>query len=233
MFCPSCGKENANGAKFCFSCGAKIGFALTKEAAPSDIITSNGVLEEQSDATTTDKLWFYEQGGQRKGGITEIEIANLIRSGVLSRRSSVWKNGLSDWVKVENTELRNYFNHGEPPPLTGEHVNNSVVWVLAFAPILGFILEYVVAGMVYDSEYSAERAVSNGKFWYITLILNIGLSYWDEKRIKAAGTNTESFSGWVWLVPVYLFQRAKALKQNLAYFIVWIVCFVIVLSASA
>ncbi|MCB1659010.1 MAG: DUF4339 domain-containing protein, partial [Pseudomonadales bacterium] len=67
----------------------------------------------------------------------------------------------------------------------------------------------------------------------ITLILNIGLSYWDEKRIKAAGTNTESFSGWVWLVPVYLFQRAKALKQNLAYFIVWIVCFVIVLSASA
>ena len=73
MFCPSCGKENANGAKFCFSCGVKTGVALTKEAVPSDIIKSSDVVEEQSGAATTDKLWFYEQGGQRKGGITEVE----------------------------------------------------------------------------------------------------------------------------------------------------------------
>ncbi|MFO1353881.1 MAG: hypothetical protein U1E88_05305 [Acinetobacter sp.] len=37
----------------------------------------------------------------------------------------------------------------------------------------------------------------------------------------------EKFKGMVWLVPVYLFQRAKALDQSLAYFIVWIVCFLV------
>jgi len=29
-------------------------------------------------------------------------------------------------------------------------------------------------------------------------------------------------------VPVYLYQRSQALKQNLAYFIVWIVCFLLI-----
>ena len=237
MFCPSCGTENADGAKFCFSCGTKIGIELTKQATSAvdgihDISTSSDISMDQS-VDATERLWFYEQGGQRKGGVSEVEIANLIKSGILSFGSSVWKKGFSDWMKIENTELRKHFDDSTPPPLTGEHVNNTVVWVLAFAPIIGLMLEYFVAGMVYHSEYSAERAVSNGKFWYITLILNIGLSYWDEKRIKLAGTNTEKFSGWVWLVPVYLFQRAKALKHNLAYFIVWIVCFVIVLSGSA
>jgi len=137
-------------------------------------------------------------------------------------------------MKIENTELHTHLDESSPPPLTGEHVNNTVVWVLAFAPIIGLMLEYFVAGVVYsDNQDLAEAAASGGTFWYITLILNIALSYWDEKRLKKAGTNTEKFSGWVWLVPVYLFQRAKALKQNRAYFIVWIVCFVLVLTAIA
>ena len=34
----------------------------------------------------------------------------------------------------------------------------------------------------------------------------------------------------VWLIPVYLYQRAKVLNQNLAYFIVWIVCFALMLT---
>jgi len=31
--------------------------------------------------------------------------------------------------------------------------------------------------------------------------------------------------GSAWLVPVYLFNRAKVLKQNNAYFIIWVVLF--------
>lgn len=226
MFCPKCGKQNSDGAKFCFSCGASISVVLTKADADSPIL-----LNEQPNSQ--ENVWFYEQGGQRKGGVSESEIIDFIRSGILTSGSIVWKQGFSDWVKIESTELGKYLSNNEPPPLTGENVNNTVVWVLAFAPILGLMLEYFVAGMVYDSEYSIERAVSNGKFWYITLMLNIGLSYWDERRIKASGTNTSKFSSWVWLVPVYLFQRAKVLKHNLAYFIVWIICFVIALSAAA
>lgn len=59
----------------------------------------------------------------------------------------------------------------------------------------------------------------------ITIALNIMLSILDERKLEKAGVKTEKFKGMVWLVPVYLFQRAKALDQSLAYFIVWIVCF--------
>lgn len=187
---------------------------------------------EQSIAT--DKPWFYENGGQRKGGVSEEEIIGLIKSGELSHGAAVWKKGFPDWMKIENTELRPHLDEISPPPLTGEHVNNTIIWIIAFAPLIGLMLGYFVAGMVYfDNQHLAEAAASGGEFWYITLILNIGLSFWDEKRLKKSGTNTGKFSGWVWLVPVYIYQRAKALKHNYAYFIVWIVCFVLVIAAGS
>ncbi|WP_186350706.1 hypothetical protein [Pseudomonas fragi] len=64
---------------------------------------------------------------------------------------------------------------------------------------------------------------------FISIILNIALSYFDEKRLQKAGHDTSKFKGMVWLVPVYLFQRAKALNQNMAFFAVWIVSFALVL----
>ena len=44
-----------------------------------------------------------------------------------------------------------------------------------------------MAYMVHSSEYRAEQAVASGHFIYITLILNIALSFLDEKRLKKAG----------------------------------------------
>ena len=87
--------------------------------------------------------------------------------------------------------------------------------------------------IVYDDEDWAMDAVFAGEFFYITVALNILLSFMDEKRLQKAGHNTASFKGWVWLVPVYLYQRAKHLKQNLAYFIVWVCCFLFILLGMA
>lgn len=75
------------------------------------------------------------------------------------------------------------------------------------------------------------QKVVEGGCWYITLALNILLGIFDEKRLQKAGHNTARFKGWIWLVPVYLYQRAQYLQQNLAYFIVWLVCFALVLIA--
>lgn len=58
----------------------------------------------------------------------------------------------------------------------------------------------------------------------ITLLLNVGLSMQDERNLKKAGHDTEKMGG-AWLVPVYMFKRAQILKQNNAYFIVWVVLF--------
>ena len=48
---------------------------------------------------------------------------------------------------------------------------------------------------------------------------------WDMQRLKAAGYKAPS-SGWAFLVPGYLWQRAALLKQPQVHFAVWVVCFV-------
>ncbi len=183
-----------------------------------------------SEAQVVENQWYYEDGGERKGPISESDIIELIKLKKIFHGSSVWKKSYPDWQKVENTELKTYLHELEPPPLTGEHVNNTVVWVLAFAPLIGLFLEYFFAGLVNSSnQFQAEMDMANNKYWFISLALNIGLSLMDEKRLKKAGNNTEKFKGWVWLVPVYLFQRAKNMKHNYAYFGVWVACFVLTL----
>lgn len=172
-----------------------------------------------------DKVWFYELDGQRFGAVSEQDMVSLIKAGTLTHGSAVWKKGFPDWMKIENTELRSHLDDLAPPPLTGEHVNNTVVWVLAFAPVIGFFIQFFIAVFFSGSADSDFDDLDVGKYWFITLSLNLALSFWDETRLEKAGIDMERASGWVWLVPVYLYQRAKTLKHNLAYFIVWLVCF--------
>lgn len=180
---------------------------------------------------TTDNQWFYSNGKERLGSFSKGQMLIFIKEGKVSYGTQVWCKGLADWCSVEHTELRSYLEEIAPPPLTGDKVNNTVIWVLAFAPLLGLFLEAVVAYSLYGDSYRAEQALNNNQFWYITLVLNIALGFWDEQRLKKAGHNTDKFKGWAWLVPVYLFQRAKALKQNYAYFVVWIICCILMLGA--
>ncbi len=63
--------------------------------------------------------------------------------------------------------------------------------------------------------------------WFIPLGLNIIFCAIDNGVLKNAGYNTERFGIWAWLVPVYLYKRAKALKQSLSYFIAWMAFFVV------
>jgi len=176
--------------------------------------------------------WFYEEQGKRIGGVSEAQIIQMIKSGKLTHGSSVWKKGFADWKRLEETDLRSFIDDVAPPPLRGAHVRNSVVWVLAFAPLIGSFLEYLFAQAINSNSYVAERAYGEGNYWFISLLLNVVLSLWDARQLKAAGTDTQQFGRWALVVPVYLFQRAKALKQNLAYFIVWVVCFVLVFAAA-
>jgi len=181
-------------------------------------------MTDEAQATQV-TAWFHEEDGQRKGPISNTEMISLIKLAKVSYGSAVWRKGFPDWLKVENTELAVHLAEVSPPPLSGELVNNTIVWVLAFAPVIGYFLEYLVAMAVYDNRFMAHGTVKNGNYWFIAVGLNIGLSFFDERRLKKAGHNTDKFKGWVWLVPVYLYQRAKTMKQSQAYFIVWLVCF--------
>src|SRR5690554_5663886 len=170
-------------------------------------------------------LWFYESRGERKGAISEGQMVELISAGDISHGTAVWKKGFPDWINIEDTQLKSYLDEIAPPPLKGSHVDNTVIWILAFAPVIGYMLEWFFAGMLYQSDFQAEVAVSNGYFFLVTVALNIGLCFLDEKRLEKAGHDTRKFKGWVWLVPVYIYQRMKFLGHNAAYFAVWCVCF--------
>jgi len=96
-------------------------------------------------------------------------------------------------------------------------VSNTIVWWLAFAPLLGAFGAGFLGGLTHTGI---------GKFWWTTLVLNIVLSIADEKRLQKAGYNTSAL-GQAWLIPVYLFKRAQMLEQSKSYFIVWTVLFVL------
>lgn len=117
-------------------------------------------------------------------------------------------------MRIAETLLRTVVT--QPPPLTGSAVNNSVVWVVAFAPIIGELLQHIIAGGTRSNP---------ANLWFITLALNIVLCGVDNRILTQAGHNTKKLGGWVFLVPVYLFKRAQLLNQSLTYFIVWIICF--------
>ena len=181
---------------------------------------------------TAAATWFYESNGQRKGPISEAEVRQLIQAAAISRKTPVWRQGLSAWTPAGNTELHTQFGDTRVAPLTGRSVGNSIVWTLAFAPLIGNLIEWVIAGVIHQGNVHAiQAAMKNSPYWLVTLALNIALSMLDEKRLQNAGHDTSSFKGWTWVVPVYLYQRAKTTRQNLAYFIVWITCFALVLLA--
>ncbi|HBG27163.1 MAG: hypothetical protein A2Y10_17080 [Planctomycetes bacterium GWF2_41_51] len=54
-------------------------------------------------------MWYYVRDNQRTGPIDESAIDGLIQNGTVLRQTLVWKEGMSDWQKAEETELAEKF----------------------------------------------------------------------------------------------------------------------------
>jgi hypothetical protein len=89
-------------------------------------------------------------------------------------------------------------------------VDNRLAWAVTFTPILLGVFEAAthirVLGLVY-------------------LAFNIGLTLWDERRLKAAGYEAPN-SFLCYVVPGYLWQRAVLLEQPKFQAVIWTVGFV-------
>ena len=154
--------------------------------------------------------------------IAQIEkLADLKEKGILT----------AEEFNAKKQELLNIPSTGTATVLTENEqakVSNVAIWFLAFAPLLGLFLEYLIAGAVLG-ERKGIRAVEAGNFFLVTVALNVILAIKDEKALKKAGYDTSKFSWSTWIVPVYLFQRSTLLKQNKATFIVWLIMFILIL----
>ena len=48
--------------------------------------------------------WYYVQAGERKGPVKESVVTELIADSVLRAEDYVWRKGLDNWIKIEETE---------------------------------------------------------------------------------------------------------------------------------
>lgn len=159
--------------------------------------------------------WHYAKAGTRIGPVSKKELLDLISSGKIDREASVWRPGQPEWLPAEQTDLAPDLPT-RMPPLTGRAVNNSIVWVLAFGPLIGLLIVMAIVRFT--------GHVDNN--WVIFVALNAGLGLLDENRLKAAGHDTKKWAFWAWLfVPAYLFIRARKLRQGYSYAIMWVCCF--------
>jgi hypothetical protein len=53
----------------------------------------------------TEGQWFYEEKGERKGGLDTQQIIAFIQSGKLIYGCLVWKIGMPDWIRIEKTDV--------------------------------------------------------------------------------------------------------------------------------
>lgn len=111
-------------------------------------------------------------------------------------------------------------NSFQPAPSSYNKIDNNIVWILAFAPLIGEMIEQFIMGAL-DFPH-------NKNLWFITYFLNVLLCYYDSDKLKKAGYDTESL-GATWIIPAYLYKRAEMLKENNAYLWVWVVIFILIL----
>jgi len=172
--------------------------------------------------------WYFYQVRERIGPVGEEILVQQAKLGNITGETLVWQDGMLDWKPVGQTSLARLFRspNSVPPPLARATVDDTLVWVLAFAPILSGI---AVTFLLTLFDPASDKA---GRFFVFALLLRVGfnsvLCISDVERLKKAGHNTKDLilMG-LFLVPVYLFVRASRLKQDYSYAIVWLVSFVI------
>jgi len=123
-----------------------------------------------------------------------------------------------------------------PPPPAGEQtgpspdpsaplpVDNSRAWLLSAAPILSLCLD---AALLFGG-YAEAAVVST----FIALAVNTIISIWDSRYVRSRGFQVSTGLA-IFLVPIYLLQRAKRTRQGQALLATWITVFFLSLAGSA
>lgn len=175
--------------------------------------------------------WFYVDNSVRKGPVSSSVFKALLTKGGISADTQVWRKGMTDWKTLRESDL------GElvvaiPPAVSSEHIGNGLVWIIAFAPLLFGVID---ASLIQDNERRLAWTLATGKVhslshgvpWQLPYLTNIVFGWFDERRLRRAGQSSRwMMAAFVLLMPVYLFARAKKLKQRPSYAVTWIVTFI-------
>jgi hypothetical protein len=179
--------------------------------------------------------WHYLDGsGSKTGPISLPQMEALAKSEKIDRNTHVWKQGMKEWQPLRETELSSLFAESLPPPVPAALVNNSLVWIVAFIPLITAIAEAALTGPSPNYLGYTIPAPKVHIPWFVIWPIYAGICLWDDRILRKSGYSTRAMAWFaVLLVPVYLFMRAKKLKQRPYYGFVWIVCLIIAVLADA
>lgn len=84
-----------------------------------------------------------------------------------------------------------------------DKVDNTLIWIQAFMPALGALFMFGTL---------------------VTFFINSLVLYFDCQKLEKAGYDVKEL-GSSWVVPVYIYKRAKYFNHGNGYFITWCVTF--------
>jgi hypothetical protein len=62
-------------------------------------------------------MWYFVENGSRKGPVSLEEIQSLITQEIVTPTTLVWKQGMNDWLTVDESELKDLLPKDVPPPI--------------------------------------------------------------------------------------------------------------------
>jgi hypothetical protein len=176
--------------------------------------------------------WYYVANGAKQGPTTATTIRDLLNKKEIETDTQVWRKGMPEWQPLRESDLAD-LAAAEPPPVSSNHIGNSYVWTLAFLPLALGVIEAAVSAS--NQETAARSLVlgfpyhpSKGLPVQVPVLINAFLGWLDDCRLKQAGYGSRlTRVTAVLLTPVYLFLRAKRLKQRPYYAIAWIISMIL------
>lgn len=172
--------------------------------------------------------WHYFANGVRRGPTTAKTIKDLLNKKEIETDTQVWRKGMPEWKPLRESDLGDLVGT-EPPAISSKHIGNGYVWILALLPLVIGVIEAVVSASNQDA---AVRSLalgfpyhsSRGLPFQVPLAVNALLGWLDDRRLQQAGygSRTTRVTA-VLLAPVYMFLRAKRLKQRPYYAVAWII----------
>ena len=135
MQCKKCGFETDDLAKFCPQCGASLSEGdrhlddICENEVDTDCVDSDAPKKDFEDATiehnaqndnSTFASWYYVgPNNEQKGPFTKGEMVNYLNQSIISGNTFVWKSGLSDWIRLRDSELASYIHQREYGQMAG------------------------------------------------------------------------------------------------------------------
>jgi hypothetical protein len=171
--------------------------------------TSSEPAEELTAKESGTADWYYTVDSVRHGPISTLAMQDFVNKRVFDETTLVWRKGMKQWVPIRDSELGVFISSG-PPPLPPNFVGDLSVWIIVLLPLA----------------FGAVDATTRDIYIFIPATANAALCFVDAILLKRAGYDAKligaAIVGFI-LVPVYLYSRARQLRQRPYAAIAWLV----------